>query len=263
MAEITEFTFRIFLIFAPGVLAFIIVGKLTVHDKTTPFFAVFKSFILGFLCYLSYYPISEFLNLPFSFLQTITDLEQTIDFKEVAFSALMAIPVGLIVSALIFHNVLFKVAYRLGVSRKIGAPGVWSHIASFHPKTIDTQWVNIIDEQQGLFYRGFLQFFSDNNDLENEYFLRNVRVYEYQNNKQGKLIYQIPALYLNGKRENFKVEFPNVPYLPEPKIFQKRISIAKQILDVFIRVYKILENAYIWIKTYLLKSWNVLKEKRE
>ena len=222
MANISEFTFRIFLIFIPGVLAFIIVDTLTVHDKTTPFFAVLKSAILGFLCYLSYYPISKLFNFTFSFLQTITDLEQTIDFKEVAFSTLMAIPVGLILSALIYHKILFKIAYWLRISRKIGAPGVWSHIAAIEPKTIDLQWVNIIDERKGLFYRGFLQLFSDNNDLENEYFLRNVDVYEYQNNKQGKLIYQIPALYLNGKRENFTVEFPNVPYLPDPENPQKK-----------------------------------------
>ncbi len=225
--EITEFGFRMFLIFIPGIIAFIIVDALTVHDKISPFFAILQSAVLGFLCYLSYYPISEILNLPFSFLKTITNLKQAIDFKEVAFSTLMAIPIGLILSALIYHKVLFKVAHRLAVSRKIGAPGVWSHVVSIHPKTIDTQWVNIIDEQKELLYFGFLQFFSDNSDLENEYFLRNVDVYEYQNNSPGKMIYQIPALYLNGNRENFKVEFPNVPYLSGPKISQKKNSIAK------------------------------------
>jgi uncharacterized membrane protein len=213
---ITEFSFRLFLIFVPGVLSFIIVDALTVHVRTTPFYAVIKSAVLGFLCYLTYYPVSLIFKLPFTFPALVADPKQQVDIVETALSTLMSIPVGLLVSALIYHKLLFKLANRCGISRKISDPGVWSHILSLDPKTVDTQWVAIIDEKSGLLYLGFLQFFSDNNDPEHEYFLRNVDVYHYEHHEQGQLIYQTPALYLNGKRESFKMEFPNAPYLQNP-----------------------------------------------
>jgi hypothetical protein len=198
------------------VLAFLIVDALTVHARTGPFLAVLKAAILGLLCYLAYYPISELFGLPFHFFETITSTSQSIDFREIAFSTFMAIPVGLMVATLIYHKVLFKLAGLLHISRKISDPGVWSHIANLDPRSVDTQWVSIIDEKRGLLYLGFLQFFSDNNDPEREYFLRNVDVRRYTNHAPGRLIYQTPALYLNGSKENFKIEFPNAPYLKEP-----------------------------------------------
>jgi len=225
---ITEFSFRLFLIFVPGILAFIIVDALTVHDRTTPFYAVLKSAVLGFLCYLSYYPVALAFKLPFTFPAIVADPKQRIDITETALSTLMSIPVGLLISAVIYHKVLFKLANRLGVSRKISDPGVWSHILNLDPKSVDTQWVAIIDEKNALLYLGFLQFFSDNNDPEHEYFLRNVDVYHYEHHRQGQLIYQTPALYLNGKRENFKMEFPNVPYLQIPSKRRKRSAAKKK-----------------------------------
>ena len=174
--NITEFGFRLFLLFIPGVLSFLIVDVLTVHDKTSPFFAVLKSAILGLLCYLAYYPVSELFGLPFHFLDSITDRDQTIDFREIAFSTLMAVPVGVAGAWLIYHKILFKVANTLGISRKISDPGVWSYAANLDPRSIDTQWVSIVNEKNGLLYLGFLQFFSDNNDPERKFFLRNVDI---------------------------------------------------------------------------------------
>ena len=64
-----------------------------------------------------------------------------------------------------------------------------------------------------LLYHGFIQIFSDNKEQEDELFLRNVTVYRYQNDKvEGKLFY-VTGMYLNKKRENMVVEFPNMPYL--------------------------------------------------
>jgi len=214
--DITEFGFRLFLIFIPGIIAFIIVDALTVHDKTSPFFAILKSAVLGSLCYLSYYPISLLINAPFSFFDIIADNSKAVDFREVITVTLMSIPIGLIVSSLIYHKILFRIAHKLHISRKISDPGIWSHILGLDPRTLDTQWISIIDEQKNLLYQGFLQFYSDNNDPEHEYFLRNVKVFVYQDNAPKKLLYETPALYLNGNRERFKMEFPNVPYLPDP-----------------------------------------------
>ncbi len=69
------------------------------------------------------------------------------------------------------------------------------------------------NRENKLLYHGFIQIFSDNKEQEDELFLRNVTVYRYQNDKvEGKLFY-VTGMYLNKKRENMVVEFPNMPYL--------------------------------------------------
>ena len=173
--DITEFVFRLFILFLPGIIAFLIVDALTVHQKTTPFFAIVQSGVLGLLCYLTYFAISSLAGLPFSFMVAISDASIPIDLLEILVSTCLSIPIGLGVAALIYHKVLYRVANWMHISRKISDPGVWSHVLNLDPKTIDTQWISIIDEDGGRMYHGFLQFFSDNNDAEHEFFLRNVR----------------------------------------------------------------------------------------
>ncbi|MFW6232242.1 MAG: hypothetical protein ACOC37_04225 [Spirochaetota bacterium] len=145
--DITEFAFRLFLLFLPGIIAFLIVDALTVHPKTTPFFAVVQSGVLGLLSYLAYYAISVPTGLPFSFVLAISDASIPVVPLEVLISAALAFPVGLAVAALIYHKVLYRTANWLHVSRKISDPGVWSHVLNLDPKTIDTQWVSIIDDE--------------------------------------------------------------------------------------------------------------------
>lgn len=214
--DISEFAFRLFLLFLPGIIAFLIVDALTVHSKTSPFFAALESGILGLVCYLAYYGLTVIFDLPFTFIAAISDNAVEVEPLEILISTALSIPIGFAVAAVIYHKLLFKLAALLHVSKKISDPGVWSHVMALDPKTVDTQWVSIIDEDKQLLYHGFLQFYSDNNDVDNEFFLRNVDVYVYQNQTPGELLYQTPAVYLNGKRNRFKVEFPNVPYLPDP-----------------------------------------------
>ncbi len=45
---------------------------------------------------------------------------------------------------------------------------------------------------------------------------RNVDVYRYDQSRPVELLYHTPALYLNGDRSRFKMEFPLVPYLADP-----------------------------------------------
>jgi hypothetical protein len=113
----------------------------------------------------------------------------------------------------------------LRISHKIGDPGVWSYLMNLEPKKLDTQWVNIIDRENNLFYHGFIQIFSDNKEQEDELFLKNVTVYKYQaENISDKPLYYATGIYLNRKRENLVIEFPNVPYLELEKVIKGRKS---------------------------------------
>ena len=211
--QISEYTFRLFLIFLPGIISYSIIITLTVHEKITPFKMLINSFIYGFICYLLYYTITLLLNIQFSFFKYLVDTSCDLNFDEILIVTACSVPVGLGITALISHKVLFKIAHFFRISHKFGNPGVWSYLMNLEPKKLDAQWVNIIDRENKLLYHGFIQIFSDNKEQEDELFLRNVTVYRYQNDKvEGKLFY-VTGMYLNKKRKNMVVEFPNMPYL--------------------------------------------------
>ncbi len=212
--QISEYTFRLFLIFLPGIISYSIIIILTVHEKVSPFKMVLNSFIFGFICYLLYYSVTLLFNTPFSFFNYLVDSSYALNFDEILIAAICSVPIGLGFTALISHKVIFKIAHLFKISYKIGEPGVWSYLMNLEPKKIDAQWVNIIDRENTLLYHGFIQIFSDNKELEDELFLRNVTVYRYQNDKvEGKPLFYVTGMYLNKKRENMVVEFPNMPYL--------------------------------------------------
>jgi hypothetical protein len=56
--DLKEFTFRLVILFFPGLLAFMIFERLTVHKKTEPFFFVINSFVFGILAYFFTWTLS-------------------------------------------------------------------------------------------------------------------------------------------------------------------------------------------------------------
>lgn len=223
--QISEYTFRLFLIFLPGIIAYSIIITLTVHDKITPFKMILNSFLYGFICYLFYYSITLVFKKDFTFFKYLVNPNYPLNFNEILIVTACSIPIGLGFTTLISHKVLFKIAHFFKISRKIGEPGVWSYLMSLEPKKLDTQWVNIIDRANNLLYHGFIQTFSDNKEQEDELFLRNVTVFKYSDEKaKEKPLYYVTGMYLNRKRENYVVEFPNMPYLDLDKILENKKS---------------------------------------
>src|ERR1051325_6315457 len=56
--DLREFTFRLVILFFPGLLAFMIFERLTVHKKTEPFFFVINSFVFGIVAYFCTWTLS-------------------------------------------------------------------------------------------------------------------------------------------------------------------------------------------------------------
>jgi hypothetical protein len=49
--DLKEFTFKLIILFFPGLLAFVLYDRLTVHKKVEPFYFVVNSLIFGILAY--------------------------------------------------------------------------------------------------------------------------------------------------------------------------------------------------------------------
>lgn len=203
---LSEFTLRLILIFLPGLIAFIIIEQLTVHREIKPYRFVINSLLLGFLCYLLYFPISliPFLKLDFTFTKILFDNNVILNFKEIFVSTILSIPLGFIMSFLINKKILHKIAKKLKVSKKFGDFDVWGYIMNSQTP----EWVVVRDIENDLMYEGWIQAFSDS-EGKNELFLRDVKVFS---NKTAKELYEIPGIYLPQKRETLTIEFPSMGF---------------------------------------------------
>lgn len=204
--ELSEFTFRIILIFVPGLISFLIIDKLTIHKEFKIHQIIISSLILGFLCYFSYYLMLQVvkivlkINIKFSFLQVLVDRNSTINLKEIVFVTIISIPIGFLSTFLLNYKVIVRIAHRLKISNKFGDIDVWSYIMNSKMP----EWVIIRDIENDLMYEGWIEAFSDSTGVD-ELFLRDVKVYK---NSTAEECYEIPGLYLPRKRENLIIEFP-------------------------------------------------------
>lgn len=201
---LSEFTLRIILIFLPGLIAYIIIEQLTVHKEIRPYRFFINSLILGFLCYLIYYPISLISNLEFNFIQSLLNNKASPDIKEILITILLSIPLGFIFSKLINRKILHKFAQKLKVTNKFADIDVWSLIMNSEIP----EWVVIRDIENDLMYEGWVHFFSDSTERD-ELFLRDVKVFT---NSTAQPLYEVPGLYLPRKRENLTIEFPAMKF---------------------------------------------------
>ncbi len=207
--NLSEFAFRMILIFIPGLIAFNIVDKLTFHKEATTQNIISNSLTYGFICYLVYYFFfnfipSKFLHLPIStfyFAEMLTNSQAKLNFEEIVLVTLLAVPIGLGLSALINHKVLYKMANKLNISDKVDDIGVWN--TAFDSSS--NHWVIIRDNQKDLIYQGWIESVSDGLDIH-DILLRDIKVYRHSD---GTYFYSVPRIYLAFSRDNLNIEFPS------------------------------------------------------
>lgn len=236
--QISEFTFRLILLFIPGIIAFIIVDCLTIHKERKLYEILIYSLLFGFLSYLMYGIVIYFFGLikalavllsqlnyklEFSFLKSLTDNSIALDLKEIFIVTFLSIPVAFVFVYLINYKILYRIAHKLNISKKYGDIDLWSYIMNM--KTSDSEWVVVRDIENDLMYEGWIQAFSDSSEKNDELFLRDVKVYK---NSTGDELYDIPAIYLSRERKNLLIEFPSLKFTE----FKDREDKSKEAGDV-------------------------------
>lgn len=208
---ITEFTFKIILIFIPGLISFIIVDNLTTHRETKTHHWLIYSFLLGFIAYLCWFICIKVIQyffgseIPFDFLDNLTNQHVKPNMGQIAAVTLISVPLGFFVSRMINRKWVYNLAKRFGASDKFGDLDVFEFILNSDdvPK-----WVIIRDKDADRAYEGFITAWSDATERDG-IFLRDVKVYQ---NSNGDWLYDTPALYLPRKMETLRFEFPCVQY---------------------------------------------------
>jgi hypothetical protein len=207
--ELSALTLRVVLLFFPGLVCALIVQALTNRrQRATPEFLV-DSFVFGVGSYLLLASLrSGWATLAHSigwtippritFFEVLINEKARISWGEIALSAIIAVVLGAIVSAVTNHHLLYRVAERMGISRKFGDPDVWS----FFLNSPDIRWVVVRDVATDTVYEGAVEAFSDTGTAP-ELLLRTVKVFRSSTDTK---LYECDRVYLSRDRSSLIIE---------------------------------------------------------
>ncbi len=203
-----EFAVLVGIIIFPGLISAIIVEKIT--TRTRPWGALkygMYSFILGVLSYTSFQVITligqAMLENPvnYSYLSVwgfVFDPKTNFLLSDVFWATILAIPVGIVIAAIINHKLVNKLSRFFHASFKYGDENLFSYFLSAR----DTDWIYIRDKEQGLTYEGRILSYSENEHFQ-ELVLLDVIVYGYDDSQE---YYSVPKLYLSRPLGWFRIE---------------------------------------------------------
>lgn len=203
--QLSDFTFRLILVFLPGIIAFIIIDNLTIHKETKIHHWFVYPLLLGFLSYLPWYIIVKGVqltygvNLPFQFIASITDTKAQVNFSEVIIASLMAVIWGFLITKAITERYLFRFASKFNISKKFPEIDAWDNFNNI----FDPEWITVRDLEKGLSFQGRLISSSDATDRDG-IVLTDVKVHD----AYGDFLYYVPVIYIPRKMDNLLVEIP-------------------------------------------------------
>lgn len=204
--QLSEFAFRILLLFLPGVISLIVVRHLIYYKSNETFYFVLYSLVLGFLLYFLYFIASFFINYKWPgtmnchVLESIKSAGSNIYLPDVSIVTLISPFFGLLVAFVINKKFLTRLAQLMNITKQFSEPDVWSYVLNSHD---DINWAVVRDQNKNLYYYGWIVAFSDTYK-DNELFMKSVKVY---NNETGEFLYNIPAIYISRDQNDLTVEF--------------------------------------------------------
>lgn len=212
--ELSEFTFRLLLLFFPGILCAYLIDHLTIHRPREPFFFLLQSFVCGIFSYSIFwagvktfaYFCPNAVGSNITFLRALTDSNTSFSFKEIALVSGIAVIVACVVAVMSRFKLLNRVARRIGITKKFGELDVWGYMLN----TKEVEWVTVRDHKNDLIYDGWVQAFSDDSK-DAELLLRDVSVYKNSSVGDAEKLYQVGAVYLSRNRDSISIECRTIP----------------------------------------------------
>lgn len=209
--ELSEFTFKLLLLFFPGILCAYLVDQLTIHRPRETFFFLLQSFVYGifsyFICWANLSIVNYLrpgtLNANVTFLRALIKSNEVFSFKEIVVTCIIAIFLAGLVSISSRYKLLNKAAHLIGITKKFGELDVWGYMLNME----EVVWVTVRDHKNNLIYDGWVQAFSDDSK-DAELLLRDVSVYK---NSTAERLYQIGVVYLSRNREDISIECRTLP----------------------------------------------------
>ncbi|ENB2044980.1 MULTISPECIES: hypothetical protein [Vibrio harveyi group] len=201
----SEFVFKLLLLFLPGIICSYFVDTFTNHKERTQFQFVINSYVYGLMAYGSYWLLVEIFTLvresdksTVVFLGYLLGSETTISFKEIFYVCIAALLQAALITYTFTHKLHFRLMQKLKITKKFGELDVWG----FFMNSKDVDWITVRDLENNLMYDGWVQAFSDNSK-EAEVLLGDVKVYA---NDTGEYLYDVDSQYLSLDRSKIVIE---------------------------------------------------------
>lgn len=208
--QLAEFLFRLSLLFVPGFIARIILGKLLYYKNDEPFHFVIHSFLLGCVSYAFLSIVYSVLNLfgpctgftlENQFFKCLQNECSKVNLRDVFVSSFLAVPVAFLISYIEKEKIVTRFAMKCGITARFSEPGVWGYLLGSE-EILKNPWVTVRDKGKNLAYQGCVRAFSDTH-AEAELLLSDVVVFE---NDTGHRLYSLGMIYLTFKPEDITIE---------------------------------------------------------
>ena len=201
--SISDYTFRLLLLFLPGIISFIIIDNFTTHKETKTIHWILYSMILGFLSYFPWMLLTESMRLIYNvslntqFLLSLTDSSIPINFYEIQVATLFSVIWGVIITKALNRGWFYSLAFWMGITNKFPEIDSWSHcINRYRPN-----WIMVLDKESSTSYLGILDSSSDANERDGLVLL-NVTV-----TPKNALGFHSEVVYIPTKMENLIIIF--------------------------------------------------------
>lgn len=202
---LSEFAFKLLILFVPGIICSYIVDTFTNHKQRTQFQFVVNSFVYGLIAYGVFWLIVSIFSRiwsvdqnSFNFLLYFQDSSRDVAFREIFYVCIVAVFIGAIVTFIHSHKLHFRLFRFLKITKKFGELDVWGYLMNSE----EVSWVTVRDIPNNLMYDGWIQAFSDNSK-EAELLLNDVKVYA---NDTGEHLYCVMSQYLSLERSSIVIE---------------------------------------------------------
>lgn len=208
--NIDELTLRLLILLLPGMLSSIIIDSFTFHKERKLLTRAIHFLLLSALVYvilqLVYglvYCFSTESNL--TVWKAFTNKEVEINYVEVIFALVVAIPVGLLFTYLITKKRLYNILNTYRISNKYGDENLFKYF--LNSENIDWIWIRDI-ESQLVYYGSCLAFASEGE--RDEIVLGNVSIFHLdEDTGEYKESYTLDKIYLTIDPLKHQIEVPN------------------------------------------------------
>ena len=205
MDKVSLFVLQIATIFLPGIIWARLDSTYGMKSKPTDTEFLIRTFIFGMVAYAVTFLIFGLLHRPFALVNLSNDGKDALVTAPIAWEVIWAICVSFVLSILWLYATRYKLLtnflQRIGATKTYGDEDVWDF--TFNSSKTAVEYVHFRDLENKFVYSGWVNTYSESDKLR-ELVLSNAQVFDFD----GKLLYEIPLLYLARKPDNIHLEFP-------------------------------------------------------
>lgn len=208
--EISSLTVKLIVLLLPGILAALLVEKITVHKPWGQFRFLLYAIVLGAISYAILSIFIDIYNLfvatkhqiTLTFWQSLFLPAQAVKPLEVIFAVIIGILIAILASLAITKNWVIRLARKARATEKYGDESLYY----FSLNSPEISWVWVKLPEVGLLYEGWRESFSEDVNVR-EILLRSVKVYRLND---SEFLYELPAVYLSMPRNKVIIEIPSL-----------------------------------------------------